>query len=295
MAGTLVERLGFSRDQRVAVVHVDDIGMCHAANQGAFEALGNGPTTCGSVMVPCPGFEEAAERARANPELDLGVHLTLNAEYESHRWGPLLGASVPTLLAADGGLPHTMPEVAKADPAEADRELRAQIDRALEAGIDVTHLDTHMGATFLPHLFPVYTQLALDYRLPVFLPRPDPVLIEQMGLQESGARMAEVSDRYERVGGPIFDHADPFSLDFAEGDGLAWNHKRIEGLRPGLNWLLCHAAQGGEELSGITPGDAHQRDFERTFYGGEPGRAALASAGVETLGMRPLRDLMRAS
>ena len=84
---TLAERLGFERDDRVAVVHVDDSGMCHASNEGGFECLENGPATCGSIMVPCPWFGEAAERARANPDLDLGVHLTLNAEWAQYRWG----------------------------------------------------------------------------------------------------------------------------------------------------------------------------------------------------------------
>ena len=292
---TTLERLGFAPDDRVAVVHVDDIGMCHAANAGAFQALANGPATCGSVMVPCPGFSEAAEMARARPEVDLGVHLTLTAEYETYRWGPLLGSEVPSLLADDGGLMRTMAEVGAADAAEVERELRAQIDLALESGIDVTHLDSHMGTTFLPHLFPLYARLGIAYRLPIFVPRPDPALIEQHGLQDALTPMLEVSDRYEAAGGVIFDHADVSSLDFEEGGGQAWNLKRIEGLRPGLNWLVCHAAEGGEELSSITPKDAHHREFELGFYGGEAGREALVAAGVKTIGMRPLRDLMRAS
>lgn len=288
-------QLGFASDDRVAVVHVDDVGMSHAANEGAFEALREGPATCGSVMVPCPWFADAASRARETPEVDLGVHLTLTSEYETYRWGPVLGAAVPTLSLPDGTLPRTMPEAAKGRLDEVEQELRAQIDRALDAGIDVTHLDTHMGTTFLPGIFPIYAQLALDYQVPIFVPRPDPKLIESQGLQDAVASMLEVSGRYEAAGGPVFDHADPFSLDFAEGEGLAWNHKRIAGLKPGLNWLLCHAARDGEELRAITPDSAHHRDFERTFYGGAPGREALEAEGIHTIGMRALRDLMRAS
>ena len=99
----LAEQLGFARDARVAIIHCDDIGMCEAANRGAFEALESGPATCGSLMVPCPAFDAAAAIARSRPELDLGVHLTLNAEFANHRWGPVLGAdAVPSLVDADG-------------------------------------------------------------------------------------------------------------------------------------------------------------------------------------------------
>jgi len=290
---SVAERLGFAADERVAVVHVDDVGMCHAANVGAFEALANGPATCGSVMVPCPWFAEAAALCRANPDVDMGVHLTLNAEYVHYRWGPVLGGAVPSLSLDDGTLPRAMPEAARGAADEVERELRAQIDRALDAGIDVTHLDTHMGTTFLPAFFPIYVKLALDYRLPIFLPRPDPQLIESRGLQEAVAPMLEHSNQYEAAGGPVFDHADPFSLDFTPGEGLAWNQNRIAGLKSGINWLLCHAAQAGDELESITPDSAHHRDFERTFYGGAAGHEALEAAGVKTIGMRPLRGLMR--
>ena len=63
METSLAERLGYAADARVLVVHVDDLGMCHAANEGGFEALRKGPATCGSIMVPCPWFGEAAEIA----------------------------------------------------------------------------------------------------------------------------------------------------------------------------------------------------------------------------------------
>ena len=112
MAPTLAARLGFAPDEKVLVVHVDDLGMCHAANEGGFEAMANGPATCGSVMVPCAWFAEAAARARAlGREADVGVHLTLNAEWDHYRWGPVAGRDrVPSLLDDDGFLPRTQRE-----------------------------------------------------------------------------------------------------------------------------------------------------------------------------------------
>ena len=94
--------LGHDPSDRLVVVHVDDIGMSAAANRGALRALA-GAATCGSVMVPCPGFDEIAEVARQRKDLDLGVHLTLNAEYESYRWGPVHDGA-KSLVSGDGGM-----------------------------------------------------------------------------------------------------------------------------------------------------------------------------------------------
>ena len=297
MASSVVEQLGFAATDRVAVVHVDDIGMCHAANVGAFEALENGPATCGSVMVPCPWFPEAAGRARANPRFDLGVHLTLNAEWTEYRWGPVAGRSrVPSLCDAEGYLPRTVGEVLnKARSDEVEIELRAQIDLALAAGIDVTHLDSHMGTVFYPQFFDVLVRLARDYRLPVFAPPGRKDSLARRGLERAAPLFEELAAKLRAVGVPTFDAFDDDSLDFPPGEGLAHNAKRLAGVVPGLNWLLCHAAQGGEELTAVTPGGAHAREFERTFYGGEVGRRAFQEAGIRTVGMRPLRDLVRAA
>jgi predicted glycoside hydrolase/deacetylase ChbG (UPF0249 family) len=295
MSQSVIERLGFGATERVAVVHVDDIGMCHAANVGAFEALEKGPATCGSLMVPCPWFLEAAGHARANPRLDLGVHLTLNAEWTDYRWGPVAGRSrVPSLCDAAGHLPRSVTEVLKsARLEEVEIELRAQIDLALASGVDVTHLDSHMGTLFFPQFFDLLARLAADYRLPVFAPSPRKDILARRGLEKAAPLFAELKAKLDTVAVPAFDAFDDDSLEFEPGGGPAHNAKRLARVVPGLNWLLCHAAQGGDELSAVSPGSAHARDFERTFYGGETGRRAIREAGIRTIGMRPLRELMR--
>jgi predicted glycoside hydrolase/deacetylase ChbG (UPF0249 family) len=292
---TLAERLGFDATDRVAVVHADDIGMCHAANLGAFQTLRVGPATCGSIMVPCPWFQEAAELAKASPELDLGVHLTLNAEWPHYRWGPVAGRSaVPSLLDDQGFLPRTSIEtVQRAKPEEVEVELRAQVEMALEAGIDVTHLDSHMGTVFFPPFLESYKKLAAEFRVPVFAVRPDPQALAARGLQGATEILNWLVGSLESEGFPILDGFDAESLEFAEGEGLEHNRGRIEGLGTGINYLICHPAQGGEELSTITPDSAQQRDFERGFYGGVEGARAFEAAGVKRVGMRPLRDLLR--
>jgi len=292
MVPTVAERLGFRAADRVAVVHVDDIGMCHAANEGAFEALAKGPATCGSVMVPCPWFAEAAERARADPELDLGVHLTLNSEWPRYRWGPVAARSaVPSLLDDAGMLPRTSLGTARrARPEEVEIELRAQIERALATGIDVTHLDSHMGTCVLAPFLPIYVKLAREFELPVFAARPDRAVLERAGIAAAFEVLRALEDAARAAGLPVLDGCD---LGMPSDAGEAHELERVAGLGSGVSWLLCHAAHDGEELRAIAPESAEQRDCERRFWGGAAGRRALEAAGVRTVGMRAIRALLR--
>jgi predicted glycoside hydrolase/deacetylase ChbG (UPF0249 family) len=295
VAASLAERLGFEPGERIAIVHCDDIGMCRPANQGAFQALRRGPATCGSLMVPCPSFPEAAQIAREMPGVDLGIHLTLNAEWAGYRWGPVAGAgAVSSLVDEEGFFFRTTREtLERAKPEQVEIELRAQIERALAAGIDVTHLDAHMGTALLPPLGTVYAALARDYRLPVFAVRPDQAALRAAGVPGAAGFFAALASELVAAGIPLLDGFDANSLGFTPGQGEAHNRARLRGLRPGVNYLICHPAQGGPELSAICS-DAHARDFERGFYGGEAGERALAAEGIRRLGMRALRDLVRA-
>lgn len=290
---SVLSQLGFTDGTVVAIVHADDVGMSHAANVGAFEALANGPATCGSLMVPCPWFAEAATWATDGRDVDLGVHLTLNAEYDAYRWGPVAGRSaVPSLVDDAGHLFRTSRETVKqATVEDVETELRAQIDTALAAGVDVTHLDSHMGTVMHPKFVDVYLGLAREYRLPLFLPR----VVNGIDADDPVARMAaERASAMEADGFAAFDGYCADSLGFRPGTGADHNRRRIEALRPGLNYLICHPAAAGDELDAIAD-TAHQRDFERGYYGGPAGRDALGAAGVVTIGMRPLRDLLRAA
>jgi predicted glycoside hydrolase/deacetylase ChbG (UPF0249 family) len=295
VTGTLAERLGFAATDRVAVLHADDIGMCHAANEGAFEALERGAVSCGSIMVPCPWFREAADRAAANPRLDLGVHLTLNSEWPHYRWGPVAGRQhVASLLDDQGFLPRTTLETVKrARPEEVEIELRAQIEMALAAGIDVTHLDSHMGTVFFPPFVESYVKLALEYRLPVLALRPEPQALAAAGLSGAEPILRRVADALAAAGIPLLDGLDADSLGFTPGEGPAHTRKRIERLARGVTYWIIHPAKDGEELRAVSPVDGHARAFEHGFYGSDAGASALARAGIKTVGMRALRALVR--
>jgi predicted glycoside hydrolase/deacetylase ChbG (UPF0249 family) len=149
----LLRALGFAETDRVAIVHADDIGMCQASVAAFAELADAGLVTSGAVMMPCGWAPAAAAWARAHPATDIGVHLTLTSEWDAYRWGPLSTRDPASgLLDADGYFPRTTAAVQAADPEAATRELEAQVARALAAGIDVTHVDTHMGAVNHPRL-----------------------------------------------------------------------------------------------------------------------------------------------
>jgi len=289
---TLLADLGYGPEERVVVVHVDDLGMSRAANAGGLRAL-EGSATCGSIMVPCPGFADMARIARERPELDLGVHLTLNCEYEGHRWGPVRG-DVPSLVAPDGGMWRTVREaVEHGIVEEVDRELRAQIYRALEAGIDVSHIDAHMGTVFDPKFVDIYFRLAHEFKLPAFIPR---LRQSEARFLNLGARLAEYERRIgaaEAAGFPIFDHFEADSLSFTPGTGLVHNSARLDHLGPGLAYLITHCAEGGPELEGITH-DWRQRDEEHRIYSDGSMAAEMSRRGIRTSGMRPLRERLNA-
>ena len=141
MPPTLAERLGYAPDARLLIFNCDDLGSCRSANVAIYEALRDGLATSATLMVPCPWARDAAAMYRGE---DVGVHLTLNSEWSNYRWGPITHS--PSLLDGDGGFPRTVEDVwDHADLDEVRKECRAQVERAIYWGFDVTHLDSHMG------------------------------------------------------------------------------------------------------------------------------------------------------
>jgi predicted glycoside hydrolase/deacetylase ChbG (UPF0249 family) len=156
---TIAERLGYPRDAKLLILHADDIGVAHSENAASFDALDKGAVNSGSIMMPTPWVTEVAEYAKQHPNADLGLHLTLNAEWNTYRWGGVASRDgTPSLHDPDGTLPRETGTVAKrAKLEEVERELRAQIDRAYAIGIKPTHVDSHLGELFgTPELFGVF-------------------------------------------------------------------------------------------------------------------------------------------
>lgn len=163
----LAELLGLGEAGRAVIVTCDELGFSHGTNVAIYDALRRGLATSASVMIPAPWARAAASTYGGE---DVGVHLTLNAELELYRWGPITQA--PSLLDGDGAFPRTIDDVWEhADLEEVRREWRAQIERARLWGFDVSHLDAHLsGVELKPEFFDAYLDLADEFRLPVRLP-----------------------------------------------------------------------------------------------------------------------------
>jgi chitin disaccharide deacetylase len=175
----VAQKLGLPANAKLLILHADDLGMAHSVNAASLEALSKGAISSASFMIPTPWISEVAEYARANPDADLGIHLTVTSEWDTYRWGSVLSKEqVPSLLDSSGTLARDGSGIEKrAKPAEIEMELRAQLDRARALGIRTTHADSHMGILFTtPELFAIYMKVARDYRIPFMAQRGDPRL-----------------------------------------------------------------------------------------------------------------------
>jgi predicted glycoside hydrolase/deacetylase ChbG (UPF0249 family) len=273
---SLAEQLGYPPDAKLLIINCDDLGSSHAANVGVYEALRRGIATSATLMVPCPWAREAASRYRGE---DIGVHLTLNAEWDLYRWGPLTHA--PSLLDGDGGFPRTVEDLwDHADLDEVRRELRAQIERAIYWGFDVSHLDSHMGTLQLrPEFFDIYLELAVDFGLPLRL---------------SGASTERfIGFPFRRLAaeeGVLF----PDHFVNVPGPARKALERTLNDLRPGVTEVLAHPAVDTPELRAFAPDWATRVDDHDLVTNDQGMRALFDRAGVQLIGYREIRDLMRA-
>jgi predicted glycoside hydrolase/deacetylase ChbG (UPF0249 family) len=275
---TLAERLGYGPDARLLIVNCDDLGACHAANIGVYEALREGIATSASLMVPCPWAREAASRYRGE---DVGVHLTLNAEYDLYRWGPITHA--PSLLDGDGGFPRTITDTwDHADLDEARRECRAQVERAILWGFDVSHLDSHMGTLQLrPEFFDIYLELAVDFRLPL-----------RLSGESTERSIGFPFRRLAAEEGVVF----PDHFLYVRGVGSRRTIERAIGeLRPGVTEVYVHPAVDTAELRSLAPDWSGRVDDHDLAVNDRGLRALLERTGVRLIGYRVLRELQRAA
>ena len=282
-------RMGYGPDDRVLILHIDDMGFCHAANAASLACLTEGSATCASILVNGPWFQEAVQMAKANPQLDLGVHLTLTAEYPTYRWPALSSRDPETgLLDADGYLWATREDaVRKVSVAAAEGEMRAQIDGALAAGIDVTHIDTHMGSVVHPKFLGSYLRLANEYGVPAFLPRITRDRLQALGEGDMADEFLQVLAMIDTDQVPTLDDIIIETL-VPKTSKHDFYRDLIKGVQPGLTHLLFHPAVAGAELEAIA--DTHaSRHADYEAFLDRSLRDFAESLGIHLVGYRDLK------
>ena len=290
----VLKKLGFSENDRVVIIHTDDIGMCQASVEAFAEMAEFGLISSGAVMVPCPWFLEAASMSKEHPDADLGVHLTLTSEWATYRWGPISTRDPKSGLMDEQGFFHKSSEAVweHADPEAAIGELDLQIQRALEAGMTLTHIDTHMGSVAHPKLIPGYVQLATKYGLPPMIPRMSAgELMASEDVDEDTAQMiAQMIGSLEEMGIPLLDRLSGLSLEKASGR-FEQAKEALGALKPGLTHFIIHPSKDTPELRRITDSwDCRVADYE-TFTS-QAMREFIQDQGIQVIGYQALKDLM---
>ena len=273
----LVERLGYPAGSKLVIIKGDELGLTHSSNVGVYDALRHGAATSASMMVPAPWGRDAAAQYRGE---DVGVYLTLNSEWDTYRWGPITHS--PSLLDGDGGFPRTRGDIwDHADLDEVRKECRAQVERAIYWGFDVSHLDSHLGALQgRPEFFDVYLELAVDFRLPLRL------------AGESTQR--QIGFPFRKLAadeGVVF----PDHFVAARAGAQRAIERALFDLAPGVTELQTHPAMDTDELRAACT-DWPGRVQDHAYLRHDPSLADLLKrAGAILVGYRELRDLQRLS
>jgi predicted glycoside hydrolase/deacetylase ChbG (UPF0249 family) len=289
-----LKKMGYGPEDRVLITHIDDMGFCHAANVASAACLMSGAASCASIIVNAPWFREAVTTCHEHPEFDVGVHLTLTAEYPDFRWAALSSRDPATgLLDSEGYLWHTREDAVRHVTASAaEAEMRAQIDTALEAGIDVTHIDTHMGSVVHPKFLGSYLSLAQEYGIPAFLPNITRERLDSIRQSDMADEYLAVVEQIDADAVPTLDEIIINTLVDLE-DKEDFYRNLIDNIKPGLTHLLFHPAITGDELAAIA--DTHaSRHADYLFWSNPENRQYIENAGIRHIGYRELRAHLQA-
>ncbi|MBT8236681.1 MAG: polysaccharide deacetylase family protein [Bacteroidia bacterium] len=280
-----LQKLGYAEDARLLIIHADDLGVTHSENMASIKALESSPVNSASIMVPCPWFPEIAAYARDHSGVDFGLHLTLNAEWKYYKWGPVSSKdSVASLVNSDGyfySLVDSLNMFAKADQVET--ELRNQITKAYKAGIDVTHLDAHMGAAVsTPQNVLAYLKVGKEFQLPVLLDKR----IHEIPSEEIKSMIDERTLLMDGIysAGP----------EDYKGGMAAYYEKVFRELPVGISSLLIHLAYDDEEMQAVTIDHpnwgAAWRQADMDFFTSDTCKQILEEEGITLVSWREIRD-----
>lgn len=298
----VLRELGLTEKDRVVIFHADDIGMCQASVSSYKELVDVGLVSSASVMVPCSWAPDVADFCRRHrPEsgaegvdtgIDMGVHLTLTSEWRTYRWGPISTRQQNSGMMDGMGYFHATNAAAQeANPTAVLREIRAQVEWAVAAGIDITHIDSHMGSIFHAPFLPGYVGLVREFKVPVFLQRRDERMLREMGFgQETAALFAQQLRWLESQGYPLLDHIRGLPLnrsDVTPDELLA----ELDELPPGITYYIIHPSKDTTELRAIAP-DWSARVAHHRLFTDETVRRRVQESGVHVIGYRTLQGLL---
>jgi predicted glycoside hydrolase/deacetylase ChbG (UPF0249 family) len=283
----LAEMLGYPRDSKLLIIHADDMGLDHSVNTACIKAFENHGITSGSVMVPCPWTLELADYIRNHPDLDVGIHLTLTAEWNSYKWGGVTSSDqITSLLDSLGNFYPTVEQLARNVVAEeAGKEIHAQINRAIKLGINPTHIDTHMGSVLAtPELVQIYLGLSEEYHLPILFPR---AYLSYLPQEVSSALASKIF---------LLDNLIMLQTNtITEKWGDAYE-KAIMEMKPGLNQLIVHIAIDNDEMKAVSKGHddygSAWRQHDLDFVLSNEFKELLKANNIIPIGWRQIRDLM---
>jgi hypothetical protein len=283
---TIAEQLGFEKDAKLLIIHADDIGVSHSENQATIDGFEKGMINSGSIMVPCPWLPEIADYAIQHPEADLGLHLTLTAEWDLCKWPPVMPkAEVPGLVNDKGFLYNNCNDVTlNASVEEVEKELRAQIERAKAFGIKPTHFDTHMGCLLNPKYFGIYLKMGKEYGVPVMLSKEwfrqfpgfkemlsgDELMLDKVIMANPEHYKTGMSDYYANV---------------------------LKTLEPGANLIIIHAAYDDTEMQAVTVNHPdfgaawRQADFD--FFTSDTCKQLLEAHDIKLVTWREIGQLLQ--
>lgn len=288
--GTVSGESAAEQGKRYVIIHADDAGMSHSVNRATIESMEQGIVSSASIMVPCPWFKEIAAYAKAHPEKDFGIHLTLNSEWENYRWGPVAGRDkVPSLVDQEGYLWDGVAEVAAhAQADDVETELRAQIQQAKDFGVPLTHLDTHMGAVVSrPDLIVIYVKLGLEFNLPVFFLRDLGREVPDEAIRARGLQLVETLIEHKL---PVLDGMTQLYANGSFEEKKAQYLDAIAQTEPGVRYLIIHCGYDDAELQAITS-SSKLRDVDRRVFTDPEFIEAVKQTGVEIVTWKQVREL----
>jgi len=290
----VLKKLGYSDTDRLVILHADDIGMCQASLQAYADLWEFGGISSGAIMMPCPWAKAVADYCKAHPGVDMGVHATLTAEWQTYRWSPLSTRDPGLgLMDADGFFWRSSEEAqAHGDPEAVLTELQAQVQKALAWGVDATHVDTHMGTVAHPKFIASYIQAAAQHRLPAMIPRGNTAVYAEMGLDaETAAGFAAFTQQLEDQGIPLVDAVVSMPLDQPEGQ-IEIAKKLFSEIPVGVTHFLFHPSVDTPELRAICP-DWPSRVANYHTFMSEEVKDFLKTSGIYVIGYRDLRKVLR--